>query len=304
MRELVGLVDPSEYENPTGEPIWSGLPEAAWRSYLDLGSGCGRSARRLLQQREPPEQYVGVDLHAGMVKWCNENLTPPGSNFSFVHHDVYNPGLNPNRSRPWALPLPVASASCSLIEATSVFTHLTESQTEHYLDEVARVLTPDGTLFATFFLFDKTDFPMLQDFQNALYVNENDPTNAVIFARTWLRAALRERGLVLAGVKPPEVRGFHWTLKIRRAAPDVAEAGLPEDTGRIARRPPPLLREDGGRIGLEVGVGDQPAKVPERAVLPPPDPLAAELANAKEHIASLEEHLERARADAARQGRA
>jgi SAM-dependent methyltransferase len=297
MRELVGLVDPGGYDNPTGDPIWPGLPASAWRSYLDFGSGCGRSARRLLQQREPPARYIGLDLHAGMVRWCNEHLTPPGSGFSFVHHDVFNPGLNPDRRRPWALPLPVEAASCSLIEATSVFTHLTESQAEHYLDEIERVLTPDGVLIATFFLFDKPDFPMLQNFQNALYVNENDPTNAVIFARTWLRDALRHRGLLISGVGAPEVRGFHWTLRVCRAGAGAVAVEFPEDSGRVARRPPPLLRAGGDRIGLEPGVGEQAVAPVQRAELPSPDPVAAELAGAKEYIASLEEHLGRAQAE-------
>ena len=297
MRELVGLVDPAGYDNPTGEQIWPDLPDEAWRSYLDFGSGCGRSARRLLQQHRPPGRYVGVDLHAGMVRWCTEHLAPRAPGFRFLHHDVFNPGLNPNRLRPWALPLPVDDASCSIIEATSVFTHLTESQAEFYLDEVARVMAPDGVLIATFFLFDKEDFPMLQEFQNALYVNERDPTNAVIFARGWLRAALADRGLVLVHAVAPEVRGFHWALRIKRRDAGVVEVPLPPEMAPPARRPPPLLRPDGDRIGLEEGAGRSRPVGAARAELPPPDPLAAELQGAKEYIASLETHLSRTQAE-------
>lgn len=297
MRELVGLVDPAGYENPTGEPIWSDLPEEAWRSYLDFGCGCGRSARRMLEQRRPPDRYVGVDLHAGMVRWCTEHLAPRAPGFTFLHHDVFNPGLNPDRLRPWALPLPVGDASCSIVEATSVFTHLTESQAEFYLDEVARVLTADGVLIATFFLFDKEDFPMLQDFQNALYINERDPTNAVLFDRGWLRAALRTRGLVLTDAVAPAVRGYHWTVRIAGRDAGRPEVALPPDTAAPARRPPPLLREGGDRIGLEEAAGRAALEGATRAELPPPDPLAAELAGAKEYIASLEDHLSLAKAE-------
>ena len=115
-----------------------------------------------------PEKYVGIDLHSGMVEWCQRNLLATG--FRFEHHDVFNPGLNPDRTLPWVAPLPVDDASVSLVEAWSVFTHLIEGQVEYYLDEIDRALAPDGLLYATFFLFDKTSFPFMQENQNALYV--------------------------------------------------------------------------------------------------------------------------------------
>ena len=123
--------------------------------------------------------------------------------FAFEHHAVYNPGLNPDATLPRVAPFPVEDDSITLIEATSVFTHLTEGQAEHYLNEVARVLAPEGYLVATFFLFDKDAYPFMQEFQNALYINEEDPTNAVVYDRAWLVAAAAERGLTIAAAKAP-----------------------------------------------------------------------------------------------------
>jgi SAM-dependent methyltransferase len=197
MRELVGRTELASFENPTGAPIWDGLPEEAWATYLDFGCGCGRSARRLMLQTPRPKRYIGVDIHRGMVQWCRENLTPIAPGFEFHEHHVFSPGLNPDRTLPWAAPLPAEDGSCTLIEATSVFTHLIESQAEFYLDEVARVLAPEGILIATFFLFEKAGFPFMQDNQHALYINSVDPTNAVVFDRDWLLAGLAARDLVL-----------------------------------------------------------------------------------------------------------
>ena len=45
---------------------------------------------------------------------------------------------------------------------------------------------------------------MMQDFQNALYINDIDPTNAVIFDRDWLRAALDARDLRVSVVRAPD----------------------------------------------------------------------------------------------------
>lgn len=297
LRELVGLVDPSGYENPEHVPVFAGLgvPEANYRSYLDFGCGCGRSARRLALQEPKPERYVGLDLHPGMIAWCQRELQPRVDGFRFEHHNVFNPGLNPDRTLPWIAPFPVEDRSVSLIEATSVFTHLIEGQAEHYLDEVARVLTDDGMLVATFFLFDKDIAPFLQDNQNALYCNPFDATNAVMFDRDWLRAAAASRELSIVRVQPPEVRGFHTWICLARKGAGMAEVELPPDVAPPARRPPPLIRRDADRFGLEDGGFTEAVEAAPRAEVPPPDPVAIELANAKEYIASLEQELEKAR---------
>ncbi len=49
-------------------------------------------------------------------------------------------------------------------------------------------MAPDGLLRSTWFLCEKRYFPMMQDFQNALYINENDTTNAVIYDRRMARS--------------------------------------------------------------------------------------------------------------------
>lgn len=288
LRELVGPTDPALFDNPTRAPVFEGLPPQAWRTYLDFGCGCGRSARRIMQQQPRPERYIGVDLHRGMVQWCQENLAPRAEGFEFIHHDVYSPCLNPDPLRPWVQPLPVEDGSVTLMEATSVFTHLIEGQAEFYLDEVQRVLAADGRLVSTWFLFDKAGFPYMQDNQNALYINDRDPTNAVVYDRAWLGAALASRGLVIAGVYPPSVRGFHWTLHIVRDGPGVQAVEIPPDSAPAGRRAPPLLREGADRFGLDGAPVSLAVPKAPRSEPPPPSPLAIELQAAKLQIASLQ----------------
>lgn len=293
LRELVGLVDPAGYENPGRTPVFAGLgvPDDLYRSYLDFGCGCGRSARRLALQEPRPERYVGIDLHPGMITWCQRELQPRIDGFRFEHHNVYNPGLNPDRTLPWIAPFPVEDGSVSLIEATSVFTHLVEGQAEHYLDEIARVLTHDGMFLGTFFLFDKDIAPFLQENQNALYCNPFDPTNAVMFDRDWLRAAVDSRDLKIVHAVPPEVKGYHTWVGLARVDAGMAEVELPPDLAPPARRPPPLLRANADRFGLDEGAFTEAVQAAPRAEAPQPDPVAVELRNAKEYIASLEQQL-------------
>jgi SAM-dependent methyltransferase len=249
MRELVGRADVSLFDNPTGAPVFPGLAARTFRSVLDFGCGCGRVARQMMQQSPRPERYEGLDLHAGMVRWCTENLTPLAPEFTFRHHDVLYAGFNPGEGKPLHDCLPFPDDEFSLIVAISVFTHLTQDQTEAYLAEMVRVLQPDGILLATWFLFEKQDFPMMQEHQNTLFINEFDVRNAVIYSRDWVRSAAADAGLRLYEVRPPAVRGFHWELRMTPARPEVVDAEWPIDEAPAGRAAPPMMPADAHRIG-------------------------------------------------------
>jgi SAM-dependent methyltransferase len=226
-RQLVGPTDAAAFENPSGRPVYDLVPEACYESVLDFGCGCGRVARLLLQQHRVPDRYVGVDLHAGMIRWCAANLAPHHDGFEFHHHDIANATFNPGDGKPLHLPLPVPDDWATLLVAHSVFTHVLPASVDHYLAETARVLRPGGQAMTTWFLFDKRYFPMMQEGQNALFINEYDPWNAVIYDRTWLQAALVRHGLGLAAVRPPAIRGFQWDLVLAPIA-DAAGVDLPD----------------------------------------------------------------------------
>jgi SAM-dependent methyltransferase len=227
-RRLVGPTDVKFFDNPTGAPVFEGLPLDAYRSVLDFGCGCGRLARQFLQQQPRPARYLGLDRHAGMIDWCRLQLAPSAATFEFRHHNAFHPHLNPGGLAD-PLPFPAADESFSLVVAWSVFTHLFEAEADFYLREVARVLTGDGVAMTTWFLFDKAGFPMMQEFQNALFINSTDPTNAVIFDRTWLLARIHAAGLMMSHVVPPALRGYQWTMHLQRQAADRIEPVLPED---------------------------------------------------------------------------
>jgi SAM-dependent methyltransferase len=248
MRRLVGPVETSFFDNPSGAAVFPGLPPEAYESVLDFGCGCGRIARQLIQQTPRPRRYLGIDIHEGMIQWCQKNLAPRAPGFRFEHHDVYNRGLNPRGARR-NLPFPVPDGSISLVNAWSVFTHVLEDQARHYLAECARVLTPEGFLHATWFLFDKPGFPMMQDFQNALFINDQDPTNAVIFDRDWLMRTGAEVGLKLVAATTPKIRGYQWVLVMAHASHPRPAIPLPEDDGPIGVNRPPLMPPDAEKIG-------------------------------------------------------
>lgn len=195
-RYLVGPLNDAAYENPTGDLIFGTcIPAENYESVFDFGCGCGRTARMLLQQRHVPTQYMGIDVSRQMVDWCREAYTPLKPNFKFVHHDVHSLHYGSTNSDRKTAPFPVPDNSFTLFMAISVFTHLVPRQTEFYLSEMSRILKPGGMAQTTWFFFNKSQFPMMPTYLNALYIDSEDPTNAVIYDEQYVRNIAEDNDL-------------------------------------------------------------------------------------------------------------
>jgi SAM-dependent methyltransferase len=231
----------------------SGLSLSSAETYdrvFEFGCGCGRVARKLIQQRPQPRHYLGIDLHRGMISWCQRNLTPFAPHFEFRHHDVYNLGFSPSGSKA-ALPFPAADAEFTLVEACSVFTHVTEQEARFYLQECKRILKPDGILNASWFLFEKKNFPMMHEFSNALYVQYADPQSAVLFSREWLRKTAREYGFTIVHIVPPFLRGHQWHLVMMASSAGRAEVEFPEDRAPYGQELAAVPQRRPDEIGID-----------------------------------------------------
>ena len=240
MRQLVGPTDSDAFRNINGHNIDPDLAPKTYQNVVDIGSGCGRLARRMILQRDKPDNYLGIDIHMGMVEWCQANLTPAAPNFKFMHHNAFSLGLNPKGlAHPKSLPLAIPDNTASLVIAWSLFTHLLESHIYDYLSEIRRILCDGGLLLSTWFLFDKVNYPMMQQTQNALYINDIDPTNATIFDRQWLLNTADQIGLVATRVIPPRIRGFQWMIEFSLS--DGRQHVLfPQDDAPTGSQPPPV----------------------------------------------------------------
>ena len=98
--------------------------------------------------------YVGFDPVKMGIIWC-EKAFADYPHFHFeeanIHNELYRPY---GKTRPAEYRFPVFDASIDMVIATSVFTHLHFDDVKAYLKEVARVFTPTGKIFATFFLYE------------------------------------------------------------------------------------------------------------------------------------------------------
>lgn len=199
------------------------LSPSLFESVVDFGCGCGRIARQLMVQPNVPERYLGLDVNRSMVQWCQENLAPLHSDWHFRHHNVYNKNLGPDNSRQRMASFELSDAEASLVLAHSVFTHLSLDQTIFYLHEMRRVLRPGGVAKTTWFLFARDRFPMLIPDQVCLFVNEDDPTNAVIYDWQWLRQAFVDAGFRIRRIAPPGLPGHQWEIQIEARKDDLPD---------------------------------------------------------------------------------
>lgn len=234
-RILVGPTEPEAFDNPEGKLIFEGIAPHYYQKFFDFGCGCGRVARQLAQQTSPPARYLGIDLHKGMIEWCQQNITPVMPQFEFEHHDVFYIGFNPTSKKGKTDRFPAKKGEFSFVLAISVFTHLEQKSAEFYLKETARIMASDSVFVSSWFLFDKVFFPMMHTSQNALYVNPDDPANAVIFDQGWVREEAQKNGLKIVTVVPPPVRGGQWTLVMKQWDDPTPEVAFVEDLAPFGR---------------------------------------------------------------------
>ena len=97
---------------------------------LDWGVGCGRLARYFVEEGA---SVVGIDIDAGNISWCKNNLKPA----EFLQVELMPP-------------TPLASNDFDVIISSSVLSHLTEDAMHAWLAELNRVLKDDGVALLSF----------------------------------------------------------------------------------------------------------------------------------------------------------
>jgi SAM-dependent methyltransferase len=103
----------------------------SFNDILDFGCGCGRVLTWLTNYSTKPT-YYGTDIDVQAITWSSNNL-----NFA---------KFNTNEAVP---PMIYNSETFDLIYAISVFTHLDEERQFLWLNELRRILKPNGILILT-----------------------------------------------------------------------------------------------------------------------------------------------------------
>jgi len=171
---------------------------------LDIGSGNGRHARSLTQYLKPPGHYVGFDIVAPAVAWCQDAYAG-FPNFKFDHAAIRSDWYSPDEGvDAAAYKFPYADGAFDLAFASSLFTHLLPDETINYLAESARVLKPRGRLLLTCFMMRDRQMQNVHDrtFERAssIYhvIDKDNPRRGVAYDERPLRAMVEDAGFVIA----------------------------------------------------------------------------------------------------------
>lgn len=171
--------------------------------FLDIGCGIGRMARPLMSHLDKGK-YHGFDISAAKVAYCKRTILPSRSDFVFHHADVFNTYYNPTgRLKGAEYRFPFDDGSFDFILLVSVFTHMLPVDLEHYLSEIARVLSPGGKCVSSYWL---TDTPKGAPFHRYSEVSEiynpEEPEHGVYYLESYIRDLHDHRGLRIQTLMP------------------------------------------------------------------------------------------------------
>jgi SAM-dependent methyltransferase len=174
---------------------------------LDVGCGIGRMALPLTGFLGAEGEYWGFDPVAKGIKWCDEHITTRFPNFRFYVADVWSKSYNRRGSiQACRYVFPHRDGLFDFAFAISVFTHMVPADVDNYIANIARVLKPGGTCFATYYLLNPStrETHAAEDFQYpvdstgvCMAVSKVEFEKAVAFDETFVRDTYRKHGLSL-----------------------------------------------------------------------------------------------------------
>jgi SAM-dependent methyltransferase len=128
--------------------------------FLDVGCGCGRFARYLLEK--PLASYTGFDRHPGMIDWCCREITARAPKYKFLHYSIKNAAYEKMDNHGGDVSatefrFPFEDDAFDSVLLAAVFTHMLMPEVYNYLQEIRRVLSPHGKVLLSVFVSEDED---------------------------------------------------------------------------------------------------------------------------------------------------
>lgn len=185
---------------------------------LDVGCGDGRLASALFEFFEEGS-YRSFEVQKRYLDFLKGAIARKNPKFSFEYADLWHSYYNPRgQYKTEEYVFPYDDNTFDIVFLNSIFTHFLPVTIAHYLDEINRVLKPDGTVLATYFIandesieLDKRGLsatslrgalPRLLNysFENYWSRDQNAAEPLVIVDEGWLKRAYETRGCEITNV--------------------------------------------------------------------------------------------------------
>ncbi len=174
---------------------------------FDFGCGFGRMAYVFRQYLNARGRYIGFDVFKRHIDFLTDAFKCD-HRFAFLHNDIFNKQYNSTGTGTF-MPWPLCDASVNHCLALSTFSHLSLEESIPAFSEMARILKPGGTIFATMFRTWKKRDVSQSHFQSIQHVD------------TWV-ALFKKHGLEIledwAGTTGKDKDQWCIILKKRRGA--------------------------------------------------------------------------------------
>lgn len=169
---------------------------------VDIGSGCGRWAHWLrdynFRGRTFDGRYIGVDIDAEAITWCEKHYDP--ERFRFHHSSHASVSYNQAGEATKHYTVPELDGTVDLVVSNSLLTHVLEAELENYIKESYRLLKSGGAIMHSHFNLDypPASYGTRHTFQhtigNARVESMEQPEAAVAYRTEYLFKVCREVG--------------------------------------------------------------------------------------------------------------
>jgi len=170
--------------------------------FLDIGSGCGRWAHWLrdynFRGRRFTGTYIGVDIDAEAIGWCEENYDR--ERFRFHRSTDASVSYNQHDASATAYRLPEPDGTVDLVFSNSLLTHVLDADLENYICESYRVLRKGGAIMHSHFNLDypPATYGTRHTFKfamgNAQVESLEQPEAAVAYRTAYLEKVCKDAG--------------------------------------------------------------------------------------------------------------
>ncbi|ACK85018.1 Methyltransferase type 11 [Methylorubrum extorquens CM4] len=203
---------------------------------LDIGCSCGRLAYALYDDLGVGG-YTGFDIDNKSLEWASENRYFADRGFEFHKADVYSDIYNPNSQvQASDYTFPMSDSRFDVVVMYSVATHLLEEELRRYLQEIYRMLKPEGrVIFSVFFKTTNDSGTFLDNtvqLGKSFVYSLDSPRKAVAFEEITVRELLDATGFDNVSVeigtwRSGGINGFDQDFVVARKP--YRQGGLPSD---------------------------------------------------------------------------